>query len=182
MAIKLLTESIRQLKKLCRNNQKGKKNKPRRKNKKITIKSLKWVKNNPKIENPYSFIGFVSYNDYIKSDLWKEIRIIVLRRDGFKCRVCSGKKKIQVHHKNYELETLTGKNIEGLITLCEEHHKLLEFNEDGTRKGLSKSNPELEIMLDEVENIWVDVNCDFCGKINTIAKPDKDVFVCSCQF
>lgn len=72
-------------------------------------------------------LGYISYSAYLRSFLWSEIRKDVLRRNG-KCRVC-GKKATQVHHADYELETLRGDGIaaESLWPVCKRCHKGAEF-------------------------------------------------------
>lgn len=58
------------------------------------------------------------YEEYLESDLWKTIRDNVLLRDGGKCRVCQGRTKVAVHHRNYDSATMSGDDLESLITLC----------------------------------------------------------------
>lgn len=72
-------------------------------------------------------MGFECYKDYLRSSLWKEIRMRVLERDVFKCQICDGN-ATQVHHSRYHKRDLTGKNIKFLHSLCEDCHENIEFD------------------------------------------------------
>jgi hypothetical protein len=50
-------------------------------------------------------LGFASYEDYLASPLWAEIRERKLAAEGRRCFAC-GKVATQVHHGDYERETL----------------------------------------------------------------------------
>lgn len=71
---------------------------------------------------------FINYKEYIKSEEWKNKRKEVLKRDKFKCRLCSAKGSeynLHVHHNSYN--NLGNEPLEDLITLCkschEKHHR-----------------------------------------------------------
>lgn len=76
-------------------------------------------------------LGYQNYTEYLLSPEWKEIRLIVLRRDGWACRLC-GVKASEVHHRDYERDTLLGRRMDGLEAVCRECHRAIEF--DGKRK------------------------------------------------
>ncbi len=61
------------------------------------------------------------YAEYLKSDHWKTLRKIVLKRDGCKCRECH-KFGWQVHHKFYR-DDWEDAQPEDCITLCRRCHK-----------------------------------------------------------
>lgn len=63
------------------------------------------------------------YDEYLKSDHWKQIRKATLREAGYKCAVCNGTKKLQVHHKSYD--RLGCEADDDLVVLCGECHLLL---------------------------------------------------------
>lgn len=76
-------------------------------------------------------LGFASYYEYLASDLWFAIRLVVYERDRYRCKLptCTGKsKKVQVHHLSYSRETLLGIDPGSLVTLCIDCHKVVEFN------------------------------------------------------
>lgn len=67
---------------------------------------------------------FINYKEYIKSEEWKIKRKEVLKRDKFKCRLCSAKGteyNLHVHHNSYK--NLGNEPLEDLITLCKECHE-----------------------------------------------------------
>ena len=53
------------------------------------------------------------YNQYLKSDVWKEIRLKAIERVGFRCERCntfhgSDKSRLQVHHKHGAYDRVGG--------------------------------------------------------------------------
>lgn len=89
---------------------------------------FKWIPQDPDSLN-YLFISNVPsvpsdkldfYNDYIKSDKWKEKSQEVLKKANFKCDMC-GNTATEVHHLNYE--HLGDEPLEDLQPLCHECHK-----------------------------------------------------------
>lgn len=82
-------------------------------------------------ENPYGTVNwgekygldFRSYEDYLKSDLWKQKRKCALFVLGNRCQICRCQKGIVVHHVSYER---IGKElIEDLSVLCKMCHKIV---------------------------------------------------------
>lgn len=61
-------------------------------------------------------LGFDSYDDYLASPLWIEIRERKLTSVGRRCFAC-GKLATQVHHGDYEEETLVGPESRTLATM-----------------------------------------------------------------
>lgn len=73
-------------------------------------------------------MGFNSYHDYLKSDLWKAIRTIALRDDP-SCCVCSNTAS-QAHHLNYSIDALEGKLSAikaSIVPMCEKCHRKVHF-------------------------------------------------------
>lgn len=63
----------------------------------------------------------LSYQDYLKSDHWKEIRRAALEFYGFACCLCGKRDNLNVHHRNYN--NLHNENIQlDLIVLCKDCH------------------------------------------------------------
>ena len=53
------------------------------------------------------------YSQYLKSDIWKEIRLKAIERAGFRCERCktfhgSDKSKLQIHHKHGAYDRVGG--------------------------------------------------------------------------
>ena len=82
-------------------------------------------------------LGFRSYDAYIKSRLWWNIRQIILERDGRCCQVCGSPSKT-VHHIDYTQTIMLGQGDQHeLITLCEPCHNFVEQNKRiSEKKGL----------------------------------------------
>lgn len=80
-------------------------------------------------------IGFKTYRTYLESELWAGLRVEALIRDNHTCRLCS-RLATQVHHRDYTKKTLLGEKPSGLVSLCGDCHKMLERNEDGTKRSL----------------------------------------------
>lgn len=72
-------------------------------------------------------IGFNSYASYLASPLWKRIRAEVFKAKGRKCWLCDSA-ATQVHHRQYNKNTLNGKRIRHLFPLCDECHERVEFS------------------------------------------------------
>ena len=63
------------------------------------------------------------YHKYLQSEAWKEIREIILVRDGYKCTKCGSTKNLQVHHKTYNNIYNEKEHQSDLVTLCSRCHK-----------------------------------------------------------
>ncbi len=83
------------------------------------------------------------YHDiYLRSSLWRSIRLRVLTRDDNTCQCCREAADV-VHHKSYDEEVMIGNRDGDLISLCFECHEFIEF--DGDRKTtLAEANERLE--------------------------------------
>jgi len=97
-------------------------------------------------------LGYDDYGDYLKSDLWSEIRDRVLKESGYQC-ICCGKQKLdetlvmQVHHMVYSKENLSGESLYGLVAICRSCHAKAEFKpksgywkKTGAKKTLGEAN------------------------------------------
>lgn len=122
------------------------KNKHRRKRIRIINKPvLSWAELwNQLLSTRNSQINFKTwYRDlYLKSELWKQIRIAVFQRDGQLCQICK-KHASQVHHKSYSHKTLQGKNLENLISICRTCHENIEF-QNGIKLSLQEANQKIQ--------------------------------------
>ena len=83
-------------------------------------------------QNPYAYrddnlrrLGFRSYGEYLRSDLWKSIRERVLA-DNWYCQRCDDRPAEQVHHRAYDPVTLSGKDLRSLTALCRGCHRTAE--------------------------------------------------------
>ena len=67
---------------------------------------------------------------------WDAVRQKVLKRDGYKCRLCGDDDELHVHHLTYE--NWGNEKKKDLTTLCKEHHKLFHRQ----NKKLKKKTPK----------------------------------------
>ena len=88
-----------------------------------------------------SALGYVRYQDYLKSDDWKRIRDKKLahHRD---CKLCRGPSQV-VHHVDYRYDTLLGLCPLMLVPLCHRCHERIEVCPDGRKRSLDEANAEL---------------------------------------
>ncbi|QLE46474.1 HNH endonuclease (plasmid) [Nostoc sp. C052] len=63
------------------------------------------------------------YPTYLKSDFWKSVRELALKRAGYACQTCNAKTNLQVHHRTYQHRGYEDQHIEDLVTLCNTCHK-----------------------------------------------------------
>lgn len=61
------------------------------------------------------------YQEYLKSNHWKETREKALKRSGYKCQVCGYDKNLQVHHNTYK--NIGHEDPTDLVVLCWKCHK-----------------------------------------------------------
>ncbi len=83
-----------------------------------------------KRNNCLLILGYEAYQDYLKSDVWKKIRARKLSKHKY-CLLCDNL-ATQVHHLDYNQDTLLGRKDFRLVQLCRNHHEEIEF--EGTRK------------------------------------------------
>ncbi len=64
----------------------------------------------------------LAYRDYLLTPHWQSLRREVLSRDGFRCRRCPARKRLQAHHLIYRAR-FEDSVADDLITLCHLCHK-----------------------------------------------------------
>jgi len=72
-----------------------------------------------------------TYSALLQMEQWQEKRKSILYRDGYKCRNCGKRNELQVHHRQYHINSRTGYKLHPwqyhnkyLITLCKYCHEL----------------------------------------------------------
>ena len=66
----------------------------------------------------------MKYEDYLKSDDWKKLRLRVLKRANYKCEFC-GSVAREIHHVMYlKKENSEMDNVNHLVACCKRCHKL----------------------------------------------------------
>lgn len=94
-------------------------------------------------------MGFASYRDYLKSQLWKVIRDAKLAVDP-RCEICDGSLANQVHHIAYNREVLQGKNRRKLVSTCGDCHTKIEFHSDGRKRSFESAYKKTRQLLRKV--------------------------------
>ena len=103
-------------------------------------------------------IADLPYEFYMRTALWKKIRLWVLERDDGRCVVC-GKKgssfsATEVHHRDYRESTLIGEAPEMLVSLCASCHTRVEYFDAGSRR---KDLQEKDARLVELSEIHKEI-------------------------
>jgi 5-methylcytosine-specific restriction endonuclease McrA len=78
-------------------------------------------------------LGFASYRAYLRSPLWRGIRILVFRTKGRRCCLC-GSRAQQIHHRRYDRSTLLGAVLTWLEPICVKCHTLIERTPRGRKR------------------------------------------------
>tara|TARA_B100002019_G_scaffold290876_1_gene309582 strand:- start:104 stop:565 length:462 start_codon:yes stop_codon:yes gene_type:complete len=105
-------------------------------------------------------LGYSHYNQYLKSDLWKEIiKPKVIKEHGGQCYVCGCKKNLEIHHMDYNKENLSGESTNNMIPLCGRCHEKIEFKKV---KGST-----VKVSLEQANSRLTDLIVKKRGKINS---------------
>ena len=64
----------------------------------------------------------VVYHDYLLSAHWQAVRRRALHRAGWKCQVCGGRSRLEVHHNSYE--NMFQEDDTDVVVLCHNCHDL----------------------------------------------------------
>ena len=84
-------------------------------------------------ENSLKRLNFDNYDEYLESDLWREIRQSKLAVDP-NCECC-GHSAEQVHHISYAYKIMAGVENKCLVSVCRDCHVILEFTKSGRKRG-----------------------------------------------
>ena len=96
-----------------------------------------------------SQMGYSSYAQYLKSDLWKGIRDRVLSRDRNACRYCS-LSATQAHHRNYRTKTLNGANITYMLAICGACHKFISKTSSGKVASMEQMKRRTVVLINAI--------------------------------
>lgn len=75
---------------------------------------------------------YVSYSEKLRDPRWQKMRLEVMQRDKFQCRVCNNAEKtLNVHHRFYTKGAAPWEyEPSALVTLCEDCHVAAEAERD----------------------------------------------------
>ena len=91
------------------------------------------------VAQEWEWFGDFDYEfDYLGSNFWKRIRRRIFKRDGKICRCCR-KEASEVHHHDYDIETIMGRNDDKLVSLCTRCHGYIEYD-----NGHKVSDPQIK--------------------------------------
>jgi hypothetical protein len=79
-------------------------------------------------------MGYQTYNGYLRSKFWKELRERFFKARGRKCRTCPGD-ATQIHHVYYTSANLRGETFDGMDGICSHCHRTLETKSRSKRRS-----------------------------------------------
>ena len=74
-------------------------------------------------------LGFGSYEEYLRSGVWRWIRKQVMRRARGLCQSCKINKAVEVHHTSYSVRVLLGIRMQALVAVCSMCHEMAHAEE-----------------------------------------------------
>ena len=77
---------------------------------------------------------FENYNEFLKTEEWKQISQMVKERDGHKCVICGSTENLNAHHIGYDGDCLDENDI---VTLCNRCHECLHDGIETMREAVS---------------------------------------------
>ena len=111
-------------------------------------------KKNPYIKRDFVVraLGFIDYGDYLRSDKWRAIRVLALRKNGGRCIRCS-QSATQVHHSRYDRKAMTGQSLKYLWPVCRICHEEAELLVR-VKKNLYEANAFLGALSKSQQKYW----------------------------
>lgn len=96
----------------------------------------------------------MTYTEQLKDPRWLEVRVKILRRDGFTCVCCNESgKRMNVHHGVYFKDRMAWEyESKYLHTVCEDCHNLAHDFIDSINKRIGSMNPTTLWDIDIVVN------------------------------
>jgi len=82
-----------------------------------------------------------AYFTYMRSELWKEIRSVVLERDRHEC-LCCGEPATEVHHRSYSAKVMAGNDNSKLASICGRCHNRLHYTDDNKKRSKKETEQE----------------------------------------
>lgn len=109
-------------------------------------------------------LGFANYQEYLASDLWKNIRREVYKAKGHDCFLC-GNQAQALHHNRYHKNDLTGKRMKFIFPICNLCHREIEFKEKvkiGLPQAVKLFKKKRKKMILAVQNVVPEMGDDEC--------------------
>jgi 5-methylcytosine-specific restriction endonuclease McrA len=89
-----------------------------------TEKTKAWRKTRLK-RKENNLLEVIGYENFLKTSYWRNVRKLVLDRDGHKCTKCNSEEILHIHHLTYKNHFNELEHLEDLITLCKKCHRAL---------------------------------------------------------
>ena len=87
-------------------------------------------------------LGFGSYKAYKQTALWQSIKARAFQKTSGHCTRC-GHRATQIHHANYSMAVLMGKELGALHPICYACHQAIERWPWGAKRTLKEANKAL---------------------------------------
>lgn len=113
----------------------------------MRTRGIGWYENGQSYESRNLILrkmGFRSYAEYLKSDLWKRVRASMFKRKDRLCYICSDP-AYTGHHNRYRESDLNGETIKHLHPICEKCHDRIELEPDGSKRPMCNVTREFLI-------------------------------------
>lgn len=94
-----------------------------------------------------------SYQKYLSSDRWQELRQECLEKFDHKCATCNQNYQLHVHHRTYENKD-TENEINDLVVLCSKCHTLIHENRKIDGKIRIKKKKKVKISDEAILEIF----------------------------
>lgn len=94
---------------------------------------------------------FENYNEFLKTEEWKQIAQMVKERDGYKCVICGSTENLNAHHIGYDGDCLDENDI---VTLCNRCHECLHDGIETMRDAVSDG--VYKMLSDKLSDIVLD--------------------------
>jgi hypothetical protein len=105
-------------------------------------------------------LGFNSYKEYLRSDLWRSILRRVYALKGSLCYLC-GFQAHAIHHNRYHVNDLSGKHMKFVFPICNGCHERIEFSKHKHKKmPLSHAKNEFHNSGDHIAKLLLEHGTD----------------------
>lgn len=107
------------------------------------------------------------YDDYLKTDYWKQVSLAVKKRADYRCQVCNSPHDLQAHHRTYDHRGQELNYLNDLVCLCRRCHGIFHGKIEHERarppklkgvdlSGMTKKERKKAINAMRMENATID--------------------------
>lgn len=91
-------------------------------------------------------LGFKTYQEYLDSPFYKQVRTAAFGIKGTDCILCSKPANV-IHHNRYKRADLVGETFDHLHPICNACHYLIEFDDNDRKRNLKDVQVEFNRLL-----------------------------------